>query len=359
MDTACLSIIISHGAFATVVGIKSKESGLILHPGFFSIGILRSIPHPPSLPSIPPKAKRNCGMLSGAWTFSLPLAFLLLCSVDAVHPRVNAHGRWVADVDDSKARSQERDTGMIGFSPFDSGSSGSGSNGFSGFGESGFPAPGSSGFPEPSSTGVPGPSSGSSGYSNLSPWAQNGPSTWGTLNHSSLPYFDPYKGTHTGFSGFPWGSISTQNSNPYTSAPYTGVTRTYHFTVAPCNIKPDGVVAKGAVCVNGQYPGPLLSANYGDNVQVTVTNHMEIEGTSMLWHGFLQTNNNQNDGVPGVQQCAIAPGQSQTYIFRAELYGSSWYHTHYSAQYAGGAVGPIVIYGPYNSGCKKPFPLLA
>lgn len=67
-------------------------------------------------------------------------------------------------------------------------------------------------------------------------------------------------------------------------------------------------------------------------------------------HGFLQNNNNQEDGVPGITQCPIAPGQSYTYTFKAELYGSSWYHTHYSAQYASGAVGPIVVYGPYNSG---------
>jgi FtsP/CotA-like multicopper oxidase with cupredoxin domain len=68
----------------------------------------------------------------------------------------------------------------------------------------------------------------------------------------------------------------------------------------------------------------------------------------MHWHGFLQTGTNHMDGVPGVTQCAIAPGASMVYTFRAELYGTAWYHTHYSAQYAEGAVGPIVIYGPAN-----------
>ena len=34
------------------------------------------------------------------------------------------------------------------------------------------------------------------------------------------------------------------------------------------------------------------------------------------------------------------------YRFRADLYGTSWYHSHYSAQYAGGLFGPMVIYGP-------------
>lgn len=52
------------------------------------------------------------------------------------------------------------------------------------------------------------------------------------------------------------------------------------------------------------------------------------------------------DGVPGVQQCPIPPGGSFTYTFLADLYGTSWYHSHYSAQYAGGAIGPMIIHGP-------------
>lgn len=48
------------------------------------------------------------------------------------------------------------------------------------------------------------------------------------------------------------------------------------------------------------------------------------------------------DGVNGVTQCPIAPGDSFNYTWRAMQYGSSWYHSHYSVQYADGAVGPIV-----------------
>ena len=46
--------------------------------------------------------------------------------------------------------------------------------------------------------------------------------------------------------------------------------------------------------------------------------------------------------------CPIAPGKTFTYTFQAELYGSTWYHSHYSTQYASGLTGPIVIYGPKN-----------
>ena len=68
----------------------------------------------------------------------------------------------------------------------------------------------------------------------------------------------------------------------------------------------------------------------------------------MHWHGFLQQYSQWEDGVPGVSQCPIAPGSSFTYRFKASLYGSSWYHSHYSAQYAGGLWGPLIVHGPTN-----------
>lgn len=54
------------------------------------------------------------------------------------------------------------------------------------------------------------------------------------------------------------------------------------------------------------------------------------------------------DGVPAVQQCPIAPGKSFTYRFLADLYGTSWYHSHYSQQYTVGIVGAMIIHGPKN-----------
>lgn len=82
---------------------------------------------------------------------------------------------------------------------------------------------------------------------------------------------------------------------------------------------------------------------------MTVNNALPDEGTSLHWHGLLQKSTPWEDGVPGVQQCPIAPGSSFTYRFQADLYGTSWYHSHYSAQYAGGLVGPMIIHGPVNA----------
>jgi FtsP/CotA-like multicopper oxidase with cupredoxin domain len=38
-----------------------------------------------------------------------------------------------------------------------------------------------------------------------------------------------------------------------------------------------------------------------------------------------------------------------TYTFKAELFGTSWYHAHYSAQYADGEFRPIVVHGPSDN----------
>ncbi|KAF2084141.1 multicopper oxidase [Saccharata proteae CBS 121410] len=127
--------------------------------------------------------------------------------------------------------------------------------------------------------------------------------------------------------------------------PDTGVTRTYDFTLSYDNISPDGVQKLGLL-INGQYPGPTIEANWGDWIEVTVHNQLTNEGTALHWHGLLQKETQWMDGVPGVAQCPIPPGQSFTYRFRADLFGTSWYHSHYSAQYVGGSVGPMVIYGP-------------
>lgn len=55
------------------------------------------------------------------------------------------------------------------------------------------------------------------------------------------------------------------------------------------------------------------------------------------------------DGVNGVTQCPIAIGDSFTYKFKATQYGTSWYHSHYSLQYADGLLGPMTIYGPSSA----------
>ena len=82
------------------------------------------------------------------------------------------------------------------------------------------------------------------------------------------------------------------------------------------------------------------------HIEITVTNKLAFNGTSVHWHGIRQWLTSHQDGVNGITQCPIAPGDSFTYKFRAMQYGSSWYHSHYSLQYGDGLLGPMTIYGP-------------
>ncbi|KIW35406.1 uncharacterized protein PV07_02104 [Cladophialophora immunda] len=149
----------------------------------------------------------------------------------------------------------------------------------------------------------------------------------------------------------PWGSRTASGSHPQNDMPDTGVTRYYDFTVARGTYAPDGV-QQAMIVVNGQYPGPLIEANWGDWIEVNVHNQIygPEEPTSIHWHGLNQPGTPYYDGVVTVAQCPIVPGGNLTYRFRADEFGTSWWHAHYSAQYSAGVVGPIVVHGPNDAG---------
>jgi FtsP/CotA-like multicopper oxidase with cupredoxin domain len=97
---------------------------------------------------------------------------------------------------------------------------------------------------------------------------------------------------------------------------------------------------------NGTVPGPSIIADWGDNIIIHVTNNLQHNGTAIHWHGIRQFNSTEYDGVPGVTQCPIAPGDTLTYKFQATQYGSTWYHSHFTTQYGDGLAGPMIINGP-------------
>ena len=65
---------------------------------------------------------------------------------------------------------------------------------------------------------------------------------------------------------------------------------------------------------NGQVRGPEIRVKEGDAVRVRVNNRLP-DGTTIHWHGVPVPN--AMDGVPGVTQESIAPGESFTYEFVA------------------------------------------
>ncbi|RBR15613.1 uncharacterized protein FIESC28_07254 [Fusarium coffeatum] len=140
-------------------------------------------------------------------------------------------------------------------------------------------------------------------------------------------------------------NIDTDYENFYPE----GIVREYHLNVTNQDINGDGVNNPYGKVFNNRYPGPWIQACWGDIIKVTVHNNLAYNGTTIHWHGLRQLESFEMDGVNGVTQCPIAPGDSYTYTFRAVQYGTSWYHSHYSLQYADGLAGPITIYGPSSA----------
>ncbi|CEL09729.1 hypothetical protein ASPCAL12860 [Aspergillus calidoustus] len=137
------------------------------------------------------------------------------------------------------------------------------------------------------------------------------------------------------------------NTNYHDTIPDTGVTREYWLEIDELIAAPDGL-PRPAMAINGTIPGPTLYADWGDNVVVHVRNllHETLNGTSIHWHGIRQQGSNQNDGVVSITQCPITPEHEYTYRWRAQQYGTSWYHSHMGLQAWDGVAGGLVINGP-------------
>ena len=131
--------------------------------------------------------------------------------------------------------------------------------------------------------------------------------------------------------------------------PNTGKTVSYNLEITNTTCNPDGNGARQCLLINGGYPGPTITANWGDTLSVTVKNSLTNNGTGIHWHGIRQYQTNEMDGVNGLTECPLAPGDTKTYTFLCTQFGTSWYHSHYSAQYGDGVVGSIVINGPASA----------
>ena len=76
---------------------------------------------------------------------------------------------------------------------------------------------------------------------------------------------------------------------------------------------------------NGQYPGPLLRVPQGAEVVVRFHNQLPQPST-VHWHGLRL--DARFDGVPGLTQAAVEPGNSFTYHLVFPDGGIFWYHPH-------------------------------
>ncbi|KAL2173558.1 multicopper oxidase [Thermothelomyces heterothallicus CBS 202.75] len=96
------------------------------------------------------------------------------------------------------------------------------------------------------------------------------------------------------------------------------------------------------IFINGQFPGPNLIFDEDDDVEITVHNDMPRNAT-VHWHGIAQTGTPWSDGVIGLSQRPILPGESFVYRFKASPPGTHWYHSHERMSLEDGLYGAIFV----------------
>ena len=94
---------------------------------------------------------------------------------------------------------------------------------------------------------------------------------------------------------------------------------------------------------NGKIHGPTVEVVEGDRLRIYVTNRLPA-ATTVHWHGILIPNG--MDGVGGLNQKAIAPGETFKYEFTVRQSGTGMYHSHHDemTQMALGLTGLFIMH---------------
>lgn len=105
-----------------------------------------------------------------------------------------------------------------------------------------------------------------------------------------------------------------------------------------------GVVKEG-MAYNGMIPGPRIDVTVGDRIRIDLVNELEVP-TALHSHGLIVPN--AMDGVPGLTQSAVLPGETFSYEFTVRNAGSHMYHSHFDSanQVPSGLLGALVSHEP-------------
>lgn len=94
---------------------------------------------------------------------------------------------------------------------------------------------------------------------------------------------------------------------------------------------------------NGMTPGPTIEAVEGERIRIYVTNKLK-EHTTVHWHGLFLPSG--MDGVGGLSQPTIKPGETYAYEFTLKNSGTFMYHPHADemVQLALGMMGLFIVH---------------
>ena len=93
---------------------------------------------------------------------------------------------------------------------------------------------------------------------------------------------------------------------------------------------------------NGAVPGSSVRLRQGEPTRLVVENRLD-QDTTVHWHGIRLPNS--MDGVPGLTQAPIKPGESFVYAFTPPDAGTFWYHPHANSleQLGRGLAGAVIV----------------
>ncbi len=112
--------------------------------------------------------------------------------------------------------------------------------------------------------------------------------------------------------------------------------------IATVQLAPEGYPATPVWSYDGTIPGPVIRAGQGSRLERRLINTLDVP-TSIHWHGIRI--DNAMDGVAGLTQEAVQPGETFDYAFDLPDAGTYWYHahTHSMEQVGRGLSGALIV----------------
>lgn len=145
------------------------------------------------------------------------------------------------------------------------------------------------------------------------------------------------------------GSAVPTASNTLRTVAMTVIRQTeFTLTAQASNLEAEAGKTLPVWTFNNSVPGPEIRVKQGDQVKITLKNTLP-EPVSIHWHGVPVPIG--MDGIPGVTQNAVQPGQSFTYTFTASVAGTYWYHSHQDSvnQIDRGLYGSFIVEPPTDT----------
>lgn len=120
-------------------------------------------------------------------------------------------------------------------------------------------------------------------------------------------------------------------------------------------LSPDKTIT--AWTYNDTVPGEQIRVKEGEVVKVNLKNELD-EPVTIHWHGVPVSNT--QDGIPGVTQDAVVPGETYTYEYVANDPGTYWYHSHQDGvnQLDKGLYGTFIVEPKEGTGVDRDYTLV-